>query len=406
MLLWAGFAVATVLLVVLSRWGLALGLAVAALVLGAFALSPAEVGAALWKTLSDPSVLLLAGVVFLIPVLGGVMEASGQMTRLVGNLRVGVRPFLALAPGLLGMLPMPGGALLSAPLVEQGAGHVAADLKAAANVWFRHVLLIVYPLGSSLIAGAKVAGLDVYATIPYLAPAFALSLLLGGVFLLRNARPAKKVDEDPTAPARAATRKPFSLRGLVVPLGILLAAPALDLTLASTAHLPVREIATAAGVLLSLTLSVIVGRVGPRSLRRITARARPWTYAAIVLAMFAFLNVFATSGVPERLAALSLPPLVLCLGVGFVLGFVTGRIEASLAVVLPIYASAYGPMTLPGFALAYYAAFLGYVVTPVHPCISVSVAYFKTSIGALMRRLAPPVAIGALVSLLVGLLVF
>jgi len=394
-----------VLLVVLSRWGLALGLAVAALVLGAFSLSLAELEAALWKTVSDPSVLLLSGVVFLIPVLGGVMQASGQMARLVGNLRVGVRPFLALAPGLLGMLPMPGGALLSAPLVEQGAGHVDADVKAAANVWFRHVLLIVYPLGSSLIAGAKVAGLDVYATIPYLAPAFALSLLLGGIFLLRNAHP-RKANEDPTAFARSATREPFSLRDLVVPLGILLAAPALDLTLASTIDLPVREIATAAGVVLSLTLSVLVGRVRPRDLLRVTARARPWTYATIVLAMFAFLNVFATSGVPERLAALSLPPLVLCLGVGFVLGFVTGRIEASLAVVLPIYASAYGPMTLPGFALAYYAAFLGYVVTPVHPCISVSVAYFKTSIGALLRRLAPPVAIGALVSLLVGLLVF
>ena len=403
MLLWVGFAVAVVLLVVLSRFGLALGLAVGALALGAFALSPAEIGGALWQTVSDPSVLVLALVVFLIPVLGGVMEASGQMARLVGNLRVGVRPFLALAPGLLGMLPMPGGALLSAPLVERGAGHVAPDVKAAANVWFRHVLLLVYPLGSSLIASAKVAGLDVYATIPYLAPAFALSVLLGGVFLLRNARPKR---DDETGSADQDARGPFSLRDLLVPLGILLAAPVLDLALASTVALPVREIATAAGVALSLALSLVVGRVGPKRLLRIVFRARPWTYAAIIVAMFAFLNVFASSGVPERLAAMQLPPLALCLGVGFALGFITGRIEASLAVVLPIYASAHGPMTLPGFALAYYAAFLGYVVTPVHPCISVSVAYFKTSIGALVRRLALPVVIGAAVALLVGWFVF
>jgi integral membrane protein (TIGR00529 family) len=403
-LLWVGFAVAVVLLVALSRFGLALGLAVGALALGAFALSPAEIGAALWQTVSDPSVLVLALVVLLIPVLGGVMEASGQMARLVGNLRVGVRPFLALAPGLLGMLPMPGGALLSAPLVERGAGHVAPDVKAAANVWFRHVLLLVYPLGSSLIASAKVAGLDVYATIPYLAPAFALSVLLGGVFLLRNAHP-KRADEE-TGSASQDARGPFSLRDLLVPLGILLVAPALDLALASTVTLPVREIATAAGVVLSLALSLVVGRVGPKRLLRIVSRARPWTYAAIIVAMFAFLNVFASSGVPERLAAMRLPPLALCLGVGFALGLITGRIEASLAVVLPIYASAHGPMTLPGFALAYYAAFLGYVVTPVHPCISVSVAYFKTSIGALVRRLALPVLIGAAVALLVGWFVF
>ncbi len=397
MFLWIGFAAAVVLLVLLSRRSLALGLAAAALVLGVMTLSPAGIGAALWKTVSDPSVLLLALVVLLIPVLGGAMGVSGQMARLVDSLRVGVRPFLALAPGLLGMLPMPGGALLSAPLVERGAGHVAADVKAAANVWFRHVLLIVYPLGSALIASAKIAGLDVYATIPYLAPAFALSLLLGGVFLLRKA-PRKS-----GAPTEAAA---FSLRDLLVPLGILLAAPALDLVLASAFRLPIREVGTAAGVLLSLALSAAVGRIGPRKLLRVAVRARPWTYAAIVVAMFSFLNVFASSGAPERLAEMSLSPLALCVGVAFALGLVTGRIEAPLAVILPIYASTHGPITLPGFAVAYYAAFLGYVVTPVHPCVSVSVAYFDTSIGALMRRLAPPVVVGAAVTLVVGLVVF
>ncbi len=401
--LWIGFAAAVVLLVVLSRRSLALGLAAAALVLGAATLSPAEIGAALWKTVSDPSVLLLALVVLLIPVLGGAMGVSGQMARLVDNLHVGVRPFLALAPGLLGMLPMPGGALLSAPLVERGAGHVAADVKAAANVWFRHVLLIVYPLGSALIASAKIAGLDVYATIPYLAPAFALSLLLGGVFLLRKAPRKSAVPAEPGACGEATA---FSLRDLLVPLGILLAAPALDLILASAVQLPIREVGTAAGVLLSLALSAAVGRIGPKQLLRVAVRARPWTYAAIVVAMFAFLNVFASSGAPERLAEMSLSPLALCVGVAFALGLVTGRIEAPLAVILPIYASTYGPITLPGFAVAYYAAFLGYVVTPVHPCVSVSVEYFDTSIGALVRRLAPPVVVGAGVTLLVGLVVF
>ncbi|MCX6094006.1 MAG: DUF401 family protein [Candidatus Bipolaricaulota bacterium] len=405
MLVWVGFATAVVLLVILSRWGLAFGLAAAALVLGGFALSPGEFGAALWKTVSDPSVLLLGLVVFLIPVLGGAMESSGQMARLVDNLRVGVRPFLVLAPGLLGMLPMPGGALLSAPLVEHGAGHVAPDVKAAANVWFRHVLLIVYPLGSALIASAKVAGLDVYATIPYLAPAFVLSILLGGFFLLRNVHSGRGADLQP-ASSPCVARSAFSPREFLVPLGILLVAPALDVVLSSTLRLPVREVATAAGVAVSLVLCLAVGQVGPRRLLRVVLRARPWTYAAIIVAMFSFLNVFASSGVPERLAAMRLPPLALCIGVGFGLGLVTGRIEASLAVILPIYASTYGPVTLPGFALTYYAAFLGYVVTPVHPCISVSVAYFHTSMGSLVRRLAPPVLVGVAVTLLVGFAVF
>ncbi len=398
-MLWLGFAAAAILLMALSRRGLALALAAAAIALGAFTLSPVEMGDALWRTISDPSVLVLALVVFLIPILGSAMEISGQMVGLVDNLRVGVRPFLVLAPGLLGMLPMPGGALLSAPLVERGAGRVAPDVKAAANVWFRHVLLLVYPLGSSLIASAKVAGLDIYSTIPFLVPAFVLSLALGAFFLLRGSasRAGRSVLRNQPA---------FSLRRLLVPIAILLTAPALDLLLTATARLPVREAATAAGVVASLVLSVLVGKVNVRRLCVAVAKAKPWMYAAMILAMFAFLQVFAVSGAPEELAGLRLPPLALCVGVGLLLGFITGRIEASLAIVLPIYASSYGPISLAGFAVAYYAAFLGYVVTPVHPCVSVSVAYFQTSMGALARRLALPAAVGAVVALLAGLIVF
>jgi len=154
MLVWIGFAVSVVLLLVVSRRSLALGMTVAAVVLAFFTLPMHTFGQAMLDTISDPSVLLLALVVGLIPLIGGTMEASGQMQRLVSNLRIGVRPFLVLAPALIGMLPMPGGTLFSAPLIERGAGHAPTDVKAAANIWFRHTLLPVYPLGAALIASA------------------------------------------------------------------------------------------------------------------------------------------------------------------------------------------------------------------------------------------------------------
>jgi hypothetical protein len=236
----------------------------------------------------------------------------------------------------------------------------------------------------------------VYATIPFLCLPFAAALALGVVFLLRRVGPAPR--------ETLATREPFSLRGLLGPLTLLLAAPAVDLTLTVVLQPTPREIATAAGVATSLVLSMACSRVHPRRLVVAARKARPWEYAAIILAMFAFLNVFAASGAPAALASLRLSPLALCVGAGATLGFVTGRIEAPLAIVLPIYASSYGQISLPGFAVAYCAAFLGYIVTPVHPCVSVSVAYFHTSIGALARRLAWPAAIGVAFTLLAGAL--
>jgi len=394
MLLWIGFSLAIILLLLVSRRDLALGMALATIALAIFTHSFDSFGAALWATLSDPSVLLLAVVVGIIPLIGGVMEASGQMDRLVANLRIGVRPFLVLGPGLLGMLPMPGGALLSAPLIERGAGHAPADIKAAANVWFRHVLLLVYPLGPALIASAKIAGLELYGVIPYLAPAFVLSLLLGYVFLLRRVG------------GKLAQSGPFSFAGLAVPLSIILTAPVLDLVLQQTASLPYSEIGTVIGVSVSLVSAVTIGRVRLESLGRIARQAKPWKYVLIILAMFAFLNVFTTSGVPERIGAMALPPVVLCVVIGALLGLITGRIQAPMSILVPIYLSTYGSMSAPAFAATYFAIFLGYILTPIHPCISVSLEYFKTSLGTFLRRAAAPAVVAWLATLLVGFLVF
>jgi integral membrane protein (TIGR00529 family) len=348
-----------------------------------------------WVTLSDPSVLLLAVVVGVIPLIGGAMEASGEMDRLVANLRIGIRPFLALGPGLLGMLPMPGGTLLSAPLVEHGAGSLApSDIKAAINVWFRHVLLLVYPLGPALIASARIADLEVYDAIPYLLPAFALTLLLGYLFLLRKVR------------GTLSQTGAFSLAGLLVPLSMILIAPSLDLVLKRSIDLPYTELGTVVGVLVSLFMALAVGKIRWPQFKGVVRKARPWKYMLIILAMFAFLNVFTTSGVPERIGALALPPVVLCIVIGSLLGLITGRIQAPMSIVVPIYVTTYGGMSAPVFALTYFAIFLGYILTPIHPCISVSLEYFKTTLGAFLGRMAIPTAVALVVTVLFSLLVF
>jgi len=49
---------------------------------------------------------------------------------------------------------------------------------------------------------------------------------------------------------------------------------------------------------------------------------------------------------------------------------------------------------------------VGYILTPIHPCISVSVEYFRTSMGLFLRRLIAPAAIGLVACLGIGLLLF
>ncbi len=386
-LTWTGFLLSLVLLMALARHSLWAAMLVGAAVLGLFTLPVPELGGALASVLADPSVMLLALVVGLIPLIGGAMEAQGHMESLVRNLRIGRRAFYALTPALMGMLPMPGGALLSAPLLER-AGGTSPPVRAAANVWFRHALLLIYPISSSLIATAKLAGLDVWQVIPYQPPAVGISLLLGYLFLLRRVEPKMSYSGG------------FSLAGLLIPLAILLSAPALDFALKRLGGLPVPELATVIGVAVSLTWA---GRGIPLGRwRSIVVGARPWRYALIVVGMFVYLAVFNRSGTAGLIAGLALPPLALGVGMGTLLGLATGRIQAPAAIVIPVYLAQQGGISPWGFAVIYFAVYLGYILSPVHPCVSVSVEYAGTTLGRTLRALLTPTLLALAAAALAG----
>lgn len=377
------FLLAIAVILVLARKSLPLALFAGSLLLGLLVLSPAEVLTQFLAVIVDPSILLLALAVFIIPLIGGVMEETGQMGHLVKNLRIGKKPFLAFAPALLGMLPMPGGALMSAPLVERAGKEIAGRVKAALNVWFRHILFLIYPLSPSLIASAKIAGIDIYSAVLFLAPFFVFSILLGWWFFLR--RVGGKIDYS----------EKFSLKWLLLPLGVILAAPLIDLILKLVFQPSVAEAATVVAVSTGLFLAFLVGRPGRKKTARIFREMKPWTFSLIIFGMFFFLNVFQSSTLPETIALLPLNDAVLLVFIGAFLGFATGRIVVPVSIVVPIFLakSAVPSMPLLGFALMYFSVFLGYAISPVHPCVSVSLQYFKSSISEYIKTLALPAAI-------------
>jgi hypothetical protein len=56
-------------------------------------------------------------------------------------------------------------------------------------------------------------------------------------------------------------------------------------------------------------------------------------------------------------------------------------------------------MSLPTFAIMYFSIFLGYVLTPVHPCVSLSVESFKVEIKDYFKAVLQPAFIALIVSL-------
>ena len=323
MISWVGFVVSLVIILAIARKSLPLALFCGAIVLGLFTMSVITIFEKILFTLTDLSIIFLALAMGVIPMIGGAMNQSGQIDDLVNNLRIGRKGLMALSPAIMGLLPMPGGALLSAPILEKGGEGVPADLKVAINDWFRHLFVMIYPLSSALIASAKISNLSVYTALLSLLPTFAFALVLGHFFFVRRVRGT--IDYS----------SPFSVKKLLIPLGIILVAPLLDFVLKKALALPVQEIATVLGVCTALVFSLLVSKSKP-NLWAIAKKMKPWNFTLIIIGMFIFLHIFQASDIANLIATIPLPIATLSVVAGFILGFATGRVLLPASIIFPV----------------------------------------------------------------------
>lgn len=383
---WAAFGVSLLIILALAQRNLWLALTTGALVLGLWTSPPAQLPMIFGKALGDPGVLALIYAAGVIPLIGTALQKGDLLSGLVASLPGGRRTAYVVAPALFGLLPIPGGALFSAPILESLGGGKPED-RAAANVWFRHILLLFYPLSAALITGAKLAHLDLWTAVLWQLPWAFFLLAIGGIFLLPPFAGGKG------SLTRAGNGRWW--RGL----GVLLLAPFLDLVLRRAVSLPAPEVATALGLSAALVLALGL-RPGMKGFPELVRQSKPWRFSLIVVGVFLYLGAFQASGLPQAMAGLPFPLVPLVLGLGLLMGLATGRQQAALSVVIPVYLASGNALSPWQFSVLYQASYLGYLLSPLHPCLAVSAEYVGASLARTWRRLLPPsLAFGALVVL-------
>ena len=378
MLTWTGFFFSIATILVISRRNLPLAISAGAIVLGIFTLSFESLLERVIYTITDLTVIMLTLAMGLIPLIGGVMKETGQIDALVSNIRISRRFLLPLSASLMGLLPMPGGALLSAPILDRAGKGVSPALKAAINNWYRHLFILIYPLAPALIISTKICDLDIYACILYIMPICVIAAVLGYFFFLRKIDGRFKSDSE------------FSARGLLAPLAIVLCAPVIDFTLKRVTN--IGSASTLIGVAIALLLAYVLAEKRPH-LGRLTLQMKAWNFALIILGMFLYLHVFVETDLGSLIADLPLPPLMLAVSAGFLLALLTGRVQLPASIVLPVYLASAGSITPYFFTLIYVAMYFGYIISPVHPCLTVTCEFFGISIRRMMKELALPTAI-------------
>ncbi len=388
-LAWLGFGLSTVAIVAIARKNLWVALGTAALVLGLFTIPVQGIMSAFLDALLLPSNILLGISMALIPVIGTVMEASGQINALVGGMRISKRALAGLAPAMIGLLPVPGGAMISAPVINVAASDVKPEKRCALNVWFRHVLFLIYPASTATIVAVAVGGTSLYETIAWLLPWFALSITTGVIFFLKDVKGNVPEEFRPS-------RGDFTRALLVIA-----ATPAIDLVLRPLLPVVVpgtnlENVSLVIAIGTSATLAIAFAfRNG--SMKRVdvlnaTRKAKPWSLFLFITCMFFYLNTFQASGIAGTIASYRLDASLLLVAISFVLGFITGRVQVPMAIVIPIYMGTMGiAIMFPvHVAIALFSAHTGYLLSPVHPCLSITLNYFGAPWTRTVKDLLPP----------------
>ncbi|MFO7792457.1 MAG: DUF401 family protein [Candidatus Saliniplasma sp.] len=381
---WVGFLIAMVVVVIGAKYHLTLALFSGAIILGIFTMAPVEILNQLYVTLTTPNTIFLILALGMIPLIGGILQESGKLDDIIKNLRIGKRPFLGATPAFIGLLPIPGGALFSAPLIDKAGEGLAGHIKAGINVWFRHIIYFVYPLSYALFVAADKAQLSIFRILLFQTPFFLFTIVLGYFFLLRKDKEKMEYETK------------FDMDSLLPPLAVLLTAPVIWGVLSYAVEIPERfeNVLVVIAVSMSLLLAIYIIKDSKKSIiKKAANEMKPWNFMILVFGLYFFINVFLSSGIDVMIEDLAVPGIVLLVGFGFLLGFGTGRIMLPAGILAPIYITTAGSFSLWAFQAMYVAIFAGYIVTPVHPCISISIEYFDADMNKFLKLMIPMLAI-------------
>jgi hypothetical protein len=153
-----------------------LSMVVGSLVMGVFSLGRIEPGdipkafiEALFYSFSENQIetgtIELAFLMSLILTLARALQETGGIEKLVENLRTYLPhgETLGLIPSIYGLMPMVGGAMLSAPMIDSEGDRYGLNQhqKNFLNIWFRHMWMPVYPVSSAMILVCSSAFADI-----------------------------------------------------------------------------------------------------------------------------------------------------------------------------------------------------------------------------------------------------
>jgi hypothetical protein len=330
---------------------------------------------------------------------GVINRLSESLSRIIKNPKV----VSSALPAVIGFLPVAGGALMSAPLVDSEAEKLKLknEKKAYVNLWFRHTIFPVYPLSQVLIITAALTETTVPSIIVRQIPVVIIMIIVGYITSFWKVSNTKSEKNPEKVSGLNSDLRTFSVAFSPI-LMTIVAVVALDLVVFGLSKQGFDVlIATFAG----LAVLIIIAKP---SLQVFAKPFKSWGIYGITFAAYGafFLrNTMVAAGISEIFKPLvtngSVDIILLLTIVPAALGFLTGSPSGGIAISVSILAGTLAFFSPKTAALIYISTYLGYTIAPTHLCFQFTADYFKCSLGKVYKYLIPSFLISFSTALLI-----
>ncbi len=325
--------------------------------------------------------IMLTLVVIFITYLGSLLKELGFLERLsvaVQGLPGGSKTAVAALPPLIGMMPMPGGSLMSAPLVDnvlKNKNH-SPEFKLVVNYWFRHLAEFFWPLYAGVILSEAITGLPMLQVSMMQFP-LSIGMATIGYFIY-----IRKIQNNSQKNGSLFV----SLYRVLTPLWSIL----LSIFLYG-----VLKVDLSLSVLISSILLMVITRPSTEIIKKSLKRAFAPNLIFLVCGVLSFQMVIelahAVDFIPELATTYNFPKEFVVFLVPFTIGILTGMVSAYVGLGYTILAGfLYQNGLNPGLMMiAYLSGFVGVMLSPSHLCLILTNEYFGSDLMKVYKRLIP-----------------
>jgi integral membrane protein (TIGR00529 family) len=351
----------------------------------------------LFASILDIRTLLLLGAFVAILFFSSLLKETGRMEEILEGFRgifKDIRVVIALLPAMIGLMPMMGGALISAPMVVEGSDELklSPERRTFINYWFRHVWQYTLPTYPALILAATLIKIPVR-NLGWINLPLTLTAVVSGIFFgfwgVSKSTRIKSLSNTTSALRLFYNLCPL-LFGLILVVGF-------QVELAFAFGLVVL------GMIIFYRMSWSVVLKGLKE----SLNVELLLTVAIVMG---FKKVLESSGAVHSVSSVLLssefPLWLIAIWVPFLVGLITGvtiaPIAISFPVLIPLFQS--DPHFLSYMVLAFASGISGDLLSPFHLCLILTKDYFRADLKGVYRFIWVPAVSIVVVALVITFL--